>query len=61
MDEKLFFIREYETGHYTITDLADSFGISRKTAYKYIKRFRESGLDGLQELSSRPHHFPTKT
>jgi len=61
MDEKLFFIREYETGNFTLTELADSFNISRKTAYKYVRRFKKEGLDGLQQRSSRPHHFPTKT
>ena len=61
MDEKLFFIKEYATGNYSITDLADNFNISRKTAHKYIRRFKDEGLDGLQQRSSCPHHFPTKT
>lgn len=60
MDEKLYFIREYATGNFTITELADSFGISRKTAYKYIKRFKEEGLDGLQQRSTIPHTSPNK-
>lgn len=60
MDEKLFFIREYATDQFTVTELADSFGISRKTAYKYINRFKKGGLDGLQERSTRPNNSPTK-
>jgi len=61
MDEKLFFIKEYATHKYSITELTERFNISRKTAYKYIKRFKDKGLVGLQDRSSRPHHFPAKT
>ena len=60
MDEKLFFIRDYEAGCFTVTYLAKEYNISRKTAYKYIKRFKEEGLDGLQNKSSRPHRSPNK-
>ena len=60
MDEKLFFIRDYETDQFTVTELVEEYEISRKTAYKYINRFKEEGLDGLQIRSTRPLTSPHK-
>lgn len=36
-------------------------GISRETFYKYRRRFREDGIEGLQELSRRPRTSPGQT
>ncbi|MFI5333984.1 MAG: IS481 family transposase [Chlamydiales bacterium] len=36
------------------------FGISRKTAYKWIKRYEESGVDGLSDRSRRPLTSPSR-
>lgn len=41
--------------------LCARFGISRKTGYKWLNRFRLSGEDGLKELSRRPKHIPRRT
>lgn len=41
--------------------LCARFGISRKTGYKWLNRFRRSGEDGLKELSRRPKNIPRKT
>ncbi|WNG88999.1 IS481 family transposase [Mycobacterium sp. ITM-2016-00317] len=35
--------------------------ISRETFYKYRRRFREGGIEGLQELSRRPLSCPGQT
>lgn len=36
-------------------------GISRQTFYKWRHRFDDSGVEGLQELSRRPHHVRGQT
>lgn len=36
-------------------ELCLQYGISRKTGYKWRKRYAQSGLDGLTELSRAPH------
>lgn len=41
-----------------MTQLCDDFGISRKTGYKWVARFLESGIPGLVELSRAPHESP---
>lgn len=41
--------------------VAKQMGISRTAAYRWIKRYREGGSDGLQDRSSRPHAHPNAT
>jgi transposase InsO family protein len=40
---------------------AEAVGVSRSTAYKWLRRWREEGEAGLQDRSSAPHHIPHKT
>ena len=39
-------------------EVARQFQISRSTAYKWLRRFREEGPAGLEDRSSRPHRSP---
>ncbi|WP_221031202.1 helix-turn-helix domain-containing protein [Actomonas aquatica] len=48
------FIKLVEEGSLTFTQVCARFGISRKTGYKWLKRFREQGDAGLHELSRAP-------
>jgi hypothetical protein len=34
------------------------FGISRKTAYKWLGRYADGPIDSLRDRSCRPHHSP---
>ncbi len=61
MEQKIEFINEWISGQFTITELCNHFDISRPTAYKWIKRFEEKGLAGLEELERKPHTHPNKT
>ena len=61
MDQKIEFINEWRSGQFTITELSRYFEISRPTAYKWIKRYQEKGLKGLQELGRKPSNHPNKT
>ena len=36
---------------------AESMGVSRQTAYKWLRRFRAEGVAGLEDRSSRPHRI----
>src|SRR4051794_36995057 len=38
-----------------------SAGISRKTFYKWVRRYREDGIGGLDDRSRRPHRTPHET
>ena len=61
MDERIKFISDSTSGEFTVTELAVIYGISRKTAYKWIDRYDEIGIDGLKELSRAPRSCPHKT
>ena len=39
----------------TITDIAAATGMSRRHIYKWIQRFVQQGLEGLQEKRGRGH------
>ena len=41
----------------SITAVAAAFGVSARTASKWVARFRVEGLQGLDDRSSRPRHL----
>ncbi|MGH8504319.1 MAG: helix-turn-helix domain-containing protein [Gammaproteobacteria bacterium] len=45
----------------SVAGLSRRFGISRKTAYKYLRRYAREGLAGLVDRSRRPHRSPRRT
>ena len=51
MDEKLCFVADCLRGELPIAALCEDYGISRKTAYKWLGRYREGGPAGLLERS----------
>jgi transposase-like protein len=61
MEEINRFVMLALSERFTVTDLCEQFGISRKTAYKHLDRYAELGLDGLRPRSHRPHTFPQRT
>ena len=44
-----------------ISRLCHRFGISRKTGYKWFKRYQEGGESCLADRSRRPHHSPRRS
>ena len=55
MQQRLEFVRDYETDLFTMTELAAQYGISRKTGYKWVAAYDAAGPVGLQDRSRRPH------
>lgn len=45
----------------SLSGLCREYGISRPTGYLWLKRFRESGVAGVEELSRRPHLSQMRT
>lgn len=54
VDLRVAFISEYLSGLWTVTDLAEQYDVSRKTAYKWIDRYDSDGPAGLADRSRRP-------
>lgn len=61
VDLRMQFITEYLTERSTMTDLADAYGISRKTAYYWVHHYEHEGPGCLAGTSRRPHRFPRAT
>src|SRR5580704_17398661 len=59
MEERLLFIAKYEEGE-SMASLCREFGISRKTGYKFLDRYKEYGAKGLDDLRRRPYTNPSK-
>jgi putative transposase len=56
VEQRLEFIREVLGGDLCKAELCRRYGISRPTGDKWLARFVEHGLEGLNDLPSIPHH-----
>ncbi len=61
MKERVCFIDDLESCLYTMTELCEDYGISRKTGYKWVKRYATEGVEGLMDRSRAPKHCPHRT
>jgi len=58
MEERVKFIMEVLDGTYCMTESCSYYGISRKTGYKWLDRYRQSGIEALRNRSRAPHSHP---
>jgi putative transposase len=58
MEHRERFIRDQQSGLYTMTELCDRHTISRKTGYKWLARFDAGGRAALGDRSRAPHRCP---
>lgn len=61
MLERAAFVAAYRDGLYTINELAERHGVSRKTAYKWLRRYEAGGSDALNDRSRARHTQPHRT
>lgn len=61
MDQRTQFIADYLRESLSVTELCELYGVSRKTAYKWIDRYLRRGPAGLEEQSRRPRQSPNQT
>ena len=61
VDLRVQFIGEYQTELWSMTELAEQYGISRKTAYKWVTRYEHGGAAALLDQSRRPWTQPSAT
>jgi transposase InsO family protein len=58
VDQRVQFIATYLAGAQTLKAAAAQFGVSRKTAYKRLNRYRQDGPAGLDPRPPIPHQRP---
>ncbi len=61
MDQRVRFIGALSSCEYTMTELCRVFGVSRKTGYKWARRYAAEGPDGLRDRSRAPARCPHRT
>jgi transposase len=54
MCERAKFVALYEEGLFSMSQLCQRFGVSRRTGYKWLACFEQSGLAGLKDQSRKP-------
>jgi transposase InsO family protein len=60
MEERVKFIIEVLDGTYSMVELCDYYGISRKTGYKWLDRYRQGGIEAVHDRSRKPHGHPNE-
>ena len=61
MSQRVEFVEEALKENAKIRGLCRDYGISPRTGYKWIRRYKEQGESGLYERSRRPRHSPGKS
>ena len=61
VDQRRKFVQEYESGEWTMAELCRVYEISRESGYKWIKRIRAEGEQGLEDRSRAPRCHPNQT
>ncbi len=61
MLERAKLVALHADGLYSIAELAERAGVSRKTAYKWIERYRTHGADALADRTHARHDQPHRT
>ena len=59
--ERARLVAAHLDGLYSVTELADRFGVSRPTVYKWIDRYRDGGAAALADLGRAPKTSPQQT
>lgn len=58
VDQRYQAVQWMESGLWSVSELAAHFGVSRKTLYKWRRRFVEQGMAGLVDRCRAPHSHP---
>jgi transposase InsO family protein len=61
MSQRTEFVQQALQSGMKLRALCREFGISPRTGYKWIQRYREQGETGLYERSHRPQHSPQQS
>ena len=58
MEERMRFVLLVRSNEVSFSEACRQFGVSRKTGYKWVKRYEEAGVEGLLDRSRAPLHHP---
>jgi putative transposase len=58
VEERMRFVMAAVENAEAFADLCRRFGVSRKSGYKWLERYRDEGVEGLEDRSRAPLHHP---
>lgn len=58
---RLVMVRRVEVEGWSAAEVADAFGVSVRTVFRWLKRYREGGEESLEDRTSRPRTMPSQT
>jgi transposase len=58
VEQRYHAVMEVACGGVPVVEVAERYGVSRKTVHAWLGRYRQEGLPGLADRSHRPHHHP---
>jgi transposase InsO family protein len=58
MEERVQFVHQWQEDEWNFAELCREFGVSRKTGYKWLKRYQKDGMDGLADQPRARHEHP---
>ena len=58
---RLILVERIVSDGWSVAVAAESMGVSRETAYRWLRRYRSEGIGGLEDRSSRPTRSPNQT
>lgn len=61
MEERAQFVEAYKSGLFSVTELSERHGVSRKTGHKWLNRYELEGEAGLQDRPRAPRTSPSRT
>lgn len=61
MSQRLRLVEQLLLPGAKVKAICERFGITPKTAYKWLGRFKAGGPDALRDQSRQPHHQPNKS
>lgn len=61
MSQRIEFCKLASNPGSNMSDLCHRFNITRRTGYKWLRRYQDEGLIGLVDKSRRPEKFPNQT
>jgi transposase InsO family protein len=58
VEQRYHAVMEVLAGGVSVTEVAERYGVSRKSVHAWLNRYRVEGLAGLSDRSHRPHAHP---
>lgn len=61
LEQRSQFVRDFESGHWSMSELCERYGVTRPTGYKWVARYHAGGDAALTNRGRAPHQCPHRT